>query len=268
MNTFKVQSPKFKVFLALASAICTLQLALAGTASAMLTAKANHDHISIDFFYHGSTVSIRGESDPGVDLVVKITSPEGHQVLKQKGKVGGILWMNVGHLKFENAPNFYGLYSTGKVEEILKPGEMTKHLIGYPALEKHIEVTPAADEDKKAGWFAEFVRYKEAQKLYAYAYDKVTVTTKANGRQEYYLMTDWPYQALPGKYLVRVYAVKNGRVVEQAETQVLVEQVGTVKALASMAKEKAAFYGLLSVAIALSAGFGVGLVFRKGGGAH
>ncbi len=54
-------------------------------ASAMLTAKANHDHITIDFFYHGSTVSVRGISDPGVDLVVKITSPEGHQVLKQKG---------------------------------------------------------------------------------------------------------------------------------------------------------------------------------------
>ena len=55
----------------------------------MLTAKANHDHITIDFFYHGSTVSVRGESDPGMDLVIKITSPEGHQVLKQKGKVGG-----------------------------------------------------------------------------------------------------------------------------------------------------------------------------------
>ncbi len=64
-------------------------LIFTSNASAMLTAKANHDHITIDFFYHGSTVSVRGESDPNVDLVIKITSPEGHQVLKQKGKVGG-----------------------------------------------------------------------------------------------------------------------------------------------------------------------------------
>ncbi len=55
---------------------CLIQLVTPGTASAMLTAKANHDHITIDFFYHGSSVSVRGESDPGVDLVIKMTSPK------------------------------------------------------------------------------------------------------------------------------------------------------------------------------------------------
>ncbi len=38
---------------------------LNGTAFAKLTITANHDHIKIDFFYHGSTVSIRGVSEPG-----------------------------------------------------------------------------------------------------------------------------------------------------------------------------------------------------------
>ena len=47
-----------------------------------------------------------------------------------------------------------------------------------------------------------------------------------------------------------------------------VEQVGMVKTLAGMAKDSAAVYGFLSIGIALSAGFGVGLVFRKGGGSH
>jgi len=47
-----------------------------------------------------------------------------------------------------------------------------------------------------------------------------------------------------------------------------VEQVGIVKTLATMAKTNAAVYGLLSVGIALCAGIGVGLVFRKGGGSH
>ena len=75
--------------LTLTFAFFILQFAFAGTASAMLTAKANHDHISIDFFYHGSTVSVKGLSDAGRDLVIKITSPEGRQVLKKKGKVGG-----------------------------------------------------------------------------------------------------------------------------------------------------------------------------------
>jgi hypothetical protein len=43
-----------------------LQLDSAKPASAMPTTKDNH-HTTIDCFYHGSTVSIRGESDPATD---------------------------------------------------------------------------------------------------------------------------------------------------------------------------------------------------------
>jgi len=244
------------------------QLIQAAPASAMLTAKANHDHITVDFFYHGSTVSVKGESDPNVDLVIKMTSPEGHQVLKQKGKVGGLLWMNVGQLKFEKTPNFYSVYSTKKIDDLLSGEEQDKYVIGYPALAKHVEVTPVTNEEEKARWFNEFIRYKEDSKVYASSFGKIETTTLANGRQEYYILTDWPYQAAPGDYLVTVYAVKNGKVLEQAETKVNVEQVGMVKTLATMAKNSAAFYGILSIGIAIGAGFGVGLVFRKGGGSH
>ncbi len=245
-----------------------LQLIGAGSASAMLTAKANHDHISIDFFYHGSTVSVKGVSDPGVDLVIKMTSPEGHQVLKQKGKVGGFLWMNVGQLKFEKTPNFYAVYSTKKLDDLLSKEEMEKYVLGYPALAKHIEVSPVANEEEKSRWFSEFVKYKEASRVYANSFGNISTTATADGKQEYYILTDWPYQAAPGDYVVTVYAVKNGKVVEQAEAKVNVEQVGLVKTLATMAKNSAAFYGLLSIGIALGAGFGVGMIFRKGGGAH
>jgi uncharacterized protein (TIGR02186 family) len=255
-------------FATMAALVCIFTVAFAGQASAMLTAKANHDHITIDFFYHGSTVSVRGESDPNVDLVIKITSPEGHQVMKQKGKVGGFLWMNVGQLKFENTPNFYSVYSTKKLEEMLSAVEADKYVLGYPSLAKHVEVTPVANEEEKAKWFSEFIKFKEDSKVYASSFGKISTTTAANGRQEYYILTDWPYQAAPGDYLVSVYAVKNGKVVEQAESKVNVEQVGVVKTLATMAKNSAALYGFLSIGIALGAGFGVGLVFRKGGGSH
>lgn len=246
----------------------TMLLGFAAPASAMLTAKANHDHITIDFFYHGSSVSVKGESDPGVDLVIKMTSPEGHQVLKQKGKVGGLLWMNVGQLKFEQTPNFYAVYSTKKLDDILNKEEQEKYVIGYPALEKHVAVAPVTNEEEKAKWFDEFVKYKEESRVYASSYGKIETKVNAQGHQEYFILTDWPYQAAPGDYVVAVYAVKNGKVVEQAEAKVNVEQIGVVKTLATMAKNSAAFYGLLSIGIALGAGFGVGLVFRKGGGSH
>ena len=240
----------------------------AGNADAMLTAKANHDHITIDFFYHGSTVGVKGVSDAGRDLVIKITSPEGRQVMKQKGKVAGFLWMNVGTLKFENTPNMYELFSTKKVDDILTPGEQRKHTLGYAALADHVEISPLENGAEKTQWFGEFVKFKEASNLYKTDFGKIEMKDLPDGHQEYYIQTEWPYQAAPGEYLVSVYAVKNGAVVEQAESHVKVEQVGMVKTLAGMAKDSAALYGFLSIGIALSAGFSVGMVFRKGGGSH
>jgi len=267
-NQFKVQNSKFKMTTAVILALIALSVAFTGTASAMLTAKANHDHITIDFFYHGSTVSVRGISEPGTDLIIKITSPEGHQVLKQKGKVAGVLWMNVGQLMFEQTPNFYEVFSTKKVEDILSREEMEKYVIGYPALAKHVEITPVVTEEEKAKWFDEFVKFKEASKVYVTSSGKIETTMNADGKQEYYILTDWPYQAQPGDYLVSVYAVKDNKVIEQAQSKVNVEQVGMVKTLATMAKNSPAIYGFLSIGVALGAGFGVSLVFRKGGGSH
>lgn len=268
MKTFNVQRSKFKAAAILTFAFCIFQFAISNNAFAMLTAKANHDHITIDFFYHGSTVSVRGISEPGTDLVIKITSPEGHQVLKQKGKVAGVLWMNVGQLKFEQTPNFYEVFSTKKVEDILSREEMEKYVIGYPALAKHVEITPVVTEEEKAKWFDEFVKFKEASKVYVTSSGKIETTMNADGKQEYYVLTDWPYQAQPGDYLVSVYAVKDNKVMEQAQSKVNVEQVGMVKTLATMAKNSPAIYGFLSIGVALGAGFGVSLVFRKGGGSH
>ena len=77
--------------------------------------------------------------------------------------------------------------------------------------------------------------------------------------------------AVPGpsrKIYVTVYAVKDKKVIETATSNVLVEQVGMVKSFANMAKNNAALYGIIAILAALTAGFGVGLVFRKNGGAH
>jgi len=244
-----------------------LLLLMNGTASAALTITANHNHINIDFFYHGSTVSISGVSDPGTDMIIKIASPGGHQSLRKKGKVAGLLWMNVGELKFDHVPSLYSLHSTKKISEILSGEEREKYLIGYEALGKQTEIQPIANGADKTKWFNEFVKFKEASKLYAESEGDIALNINS-GEQHYYVSSPWPYQAAPGEYIVTVYAVRDNKVVQTAETKVQVEQVGLVKSFAVMAKNSAALYGVISVFAALVAGFGVGLIFRKGGGAH
>ena len=267
MKRFKIQNSRFKI-VGFLSLCCTAVLLLyCSSSSAELTINANHDHIKIDFFYHGSEVSVSGTADAGTDLIVKITASDGHEKLKQKGKAAGFLWMNTGTLKFEKTPDLYLIHSTKDIDDMLSKGETDKYVIGYPALERHIEISPVLNDEERAKWFDEFMRYKEASRLYAVSSGQIKTAT-AGKTQKYYIQMDWPYQALPGEYIVTVYAVKDKKVIEKAETAVKVEQVGIIKALSDMAKNNGALYGIISIVIALGAGFGVGLIFRKGGGAH
>lgn len=249
-------------------AAASMSLGFAANADAALTAAANHDHITIDFTYRGSTVGVKGEADAGVDLIVKITAPDGAQAMMKKGKVGGVLWMNVGALHFGRTPNLYEVWGTRALDEILSPEERDANVIGYDALLKHATIEPAQSDGEKAKWFGELVKLKEASRLYTAPSNRIRTEALPDGRQRYELKTDWPYQATPGEYKVTVYAVKDRKVTETAECKVLVEQVGIVKTLATMARDSAAFYGIVSIAIAIGAGFGVGLIAKKGGGAH
>lgn len=257
----------FKTLIVAAAVLALASFSPLKEASAELTAKANHDHITIDSFYHGSEVSVRGICDPDVELVVKITSPEAHQTLKEKGKVGGFLWMNVGTLTIENTPNLYMLRASKDLGKLMASDELEKYTIGYPALGKHAELSPVADSAAKDKWFGEFIKFKEHSKLFE-STDGGFTLGESGGKHTYYMKFAWPYQAPPGDYLVTVYAIKDGKVMEQATSKVMVEQVGVVKYLANMAKNNGALYGIFSILAALGAGFGVGLVFKKGGGAH
>ncbi len=265
MKTMQLK-PINVLFVPLISALLGLSL-LVGNASAKLTAKANHDRISINSFYHGSTVSVRGICEPDTDLIIKITSPEGETVLKEKGKTGGFLWMNVGQLHFDDTPNLYFLQATKKVEDLIAPAVADEYVLGLPALERHVKIEEVSDEAGKDKWFSEFVKYKEQYKLYSDGSGNITFSDEG-GERTYYTLFNWPYQAQPGEYKVDVYSVKDGKVIETAESQVLVEQVGAVKYLSTMAKGNGAMYGVISIVVALFSGFAAGIIFKKGGGAH
>ena len=244
-----------------------LLLCGAGRAAAEISLLANHDHITIDFFYHGSSVSARGLVEPGTDVIIKIAGPDGKETLKEKGKTAGVLWMNVGTLHFENTPNLYEIYSTRPLEQILTPEEADREVIGYRALGKHLVLEPVASLEDREKWVGEFIRFKENSKLYGDSTGGIATEPK-DGKQGYYINTAWPFQAPPGDYTVTAYAVRDGKVIEKISKPIDVKQVGIVQTLSKMAKNNGALYGLLSIAMALGAGFGVGLVFRKGGGAH
>lgn len=241
-----------------------LALGASASARAELTAQTDQTRITVDAFYHGSILQVRGVAEPDVDLVVRIASPDGREVFQEKGRKAGFFWMNVGKREFENAPKLYKIFSTRPVEGVLERAEAERYALGYSALGRRIRMTPSGNEDEEERWFSEYVKYKEGVSLYSASTGQISFSGTGDKRA-YFLQTRWPHEAPPGEYRVTAFAVKGGKVVETAESNLAVEQVGSVRRLAQMAKDSAGFYGLVSILAAVGGGFGVGLVFRRGG---
>jgi uncharacterized protein (TIGR02186 family) len=260
---------KYRIVILLIFGVLISNLALSGDASALVTVKTSDDHVKIDSFYHGSTVNISGLTNPAdADVVIKVSSPEGTQILRKKVKAAGLFWMNGGELKFEHSPSVYLLYSTGKLDDILSQEDRDRYVIGYPALSRHVDITPVANQDEETTFFNQFVNFKEASHLYSVSPQKFSRTVK-NGKQAYSIQLNWPYEAPPDNYLVTVYEIKNKKVIDKAESHIVVKQVGAVKTLYNMARNNGALYGVLAVMAALTAGFIVAVVFpKKAKGAH
>jgi len=111
-------------------------------------------------------------------------------------------------------------------------------------------------------WFAQFLDFKKKEKLYAVQEGAV----KVNADGSYQLTLAWPFQAPPGTYKVETITAKDGHVTGRSEAAITVELTGVVAQLAKMSSDNRAMYGILSILVAIAAGFGVGMIFKKGGG--
>jgi len=255
-----------KLVTPLLAALLLLPLAAIRPAQA-LTCKVNPNTVAINLGYHGSTLSVTGENTAGDELIIRVGNAAAETHYKYMGKAGGLFWMKKGNVGFKNVPGVYLLYTSRDIEHLLDPAGQKANLIGYEALKAAAEMeTPSAElNGNEAKWKEEFIRFKEHQNLYAIHSGAVTRQHGATS-DTYQAEVVWPYQAAPGTYTVEAMAVRNGQVVERAETSFTVGRTGVVAWLSNLAFNSPAAYGIMAVVVAIIAGFAVGLVFRKGGG--
>lgn len=255
---FKPVGAKAAVLLLLAVCLPWLE----NPASAALSVDLATPRIGIHFFYHGTTVRVSGTSGKGEDIVIKIVSCQDHEVLRTKGKVGGVLWMNVGQITFDNIPSFYTVTGSRNPEEVFLPETACEpYAIGYPCLRKKARID-GSDPGSNEKWMTEFIELKKSAGLYSISSGHVKTEEKGEV-QSFRAEIPWPPQAVPGEYTLSVYAVKNGIVTDAAEKKLVVEQEGFVKFLADLARHRAREYGILSILVALVSGLAVGLIFHN-----
>jgi len=244
-----------------ALALC-LTLALPAQGEEVV-AELSQTNVSITTNFAGSEILVFGAvkrsapapSDSALNVIITVASPSEPVTIRRKSRVAGI-WVNTAAAEIDAAPNFYAVASTAPLPDILSETEDLRHKISASRLIRAIDTGDAAAE--LDNFTAALLRIRAESDLFQVVEDGVRLTDDTLFSTEVSL----PANLTEGDYLTRVFLTREGAVIDSFETVIDVRKVGLERFLYNLAHEKPLVYGLLSLAIAIAAGWGAAAFFR------
>ncbi|MEL6679825.1 MAG: TIGR02186 family protein [Pseudomonadota bacterium] len=264
--------------------VCIVVLALAGLSARaeQTVVDLSQNSVSITASFDGSEIFIFGAvkreeaipTDRGpLHVIVSIEGP-GRLILasadprrlgrwandpvlvRRKERTLGI-WVNADAVEVDQAPHFFALASTAKMEDILSYTDALRHRIGLNHVVKLIDA-PGDVRDVQAFRDA-VIRIRGNEGLYVELPGAVELTDETLFDTEIEL----PANIVEGDYRARVFLVRDKTVIDSYETVIAVRKAGLERWIYTLAHEQPFVYGILSIAVALFAGWAAAEVFRR-----
>lgn len=242
--------------------------------------------ISIGLDFSGADVTISGTTPEEAGVVVVVDGPLDSVKMRKKGKVMGLFWMTVDQAEVEDMPAFHMVLSSEPIEHILSR-ELQITLGVDPETSNILDQAQAINPDDESpvsgdkqtefvtalrdmyiteGRYTPWRCYHEAEAADCDAAAPAGAIIRPDDEGRWETVLSLPSDAPLGDYSVQAHYVRDGEVVMSDTAAFNVEKVGAVDTLGSMAKDNAALYGAMSLAIAVVMGLAIGFVFGSRGG--
>ncbi|MCV6600689.1 MAG: TIGR02186 family protein [Cohaesibacter sp.] len=203
----------------------------------------------------GRTVS---RAEP-YDLIVVVRGKDQKLVSRRKERVVGV-WINKHNRTYRNAPTFYALASTRKLEEIAHPTLLTKYQLGTDYLLLPEGFKPAKGGGQSLDEFrAAALRLRRQEGIYYDDLSSISFLSDNLFRSTIKIPAKIPV----GQYDVSLYLFRGGALLDQITEPLNISKHGFEQITYSLAQTKSLIYGLICIMIALITGWFAGVVFRK-----
>lgn len=243
--------------------VCLLALALPVAAQEVIVSGMSQNRVSITADFDGSEILIYGavkRDSPAPDggpleVIVTVEGPSTPVAVRRKDRVFGI-WVNNASVHVDSAPSFYAVATTGPLNHILSDIDNLRFGI---TIERVIRAIGIADEADKAGEFVlALLRVRTNEGRYRILEGKVELTEDTLFRTDVVL----PSNLTEGEYKVRLFLLRDKRVVASQEKVIGVRKEGLERFIFNLAQERPLIYGLVSLVLAALAGWGASAAFR------
>ena len=227
-----------------------------------IVAGISRDEIDITTNFDGSELIIYGaikRETPipadQLDVVVAVAGPSESVTVRHKERRLGI-WVNTGRLSVGAAPSFYVVASTRPLHLILTPEQDQRYRISVPLAMRSF-AGPVEVEDT-VPYTEALIRLREGEGLYRLDDGAVRLAEQTLFRADVRL----PANLIEGDYSARIFLLRDGKVIDTFRAPIEVRKVGLERWLYRLALENPFVYGIMSLAIAIAAGWGASVAFR------
>jgi len=227
-----------------------------------IVADLSQSSVGISATFDGSDILIFGAvsreapvpTDSPLQVVVSVAGPSEAVTVRRKDKRVGI-WVNNDSALIDDAPSFYSVATTVPLQEALSDGEDLHYKVSIP---RAISSVGAQIATGHAQEFTEaLIRIRTHNGLYQVHEGAVELMSDTLFRTS----IDLPSNLTAGEYTARILITRDQQVVDSFETKLDIQKVGIERWLYNLAHDNAIYYGLMSLFIAIAAGWLASAVF-------
>lgn len=233
-----------------------------GPAEGIVAGMSEHQ-IAITASFNGSDLLVFGavkrespipEGKP-LQVIVTLQGPPNPVDVSRKGHVFGI-WINTQKVEITAAPSFYAVATSGPLRDVVSHTDDLRYRISIPTAIR--SVGTAAQVSDPQAFVNALIRIRKEEGLYVLDEGAVTVEQSTLFRAKLSL----PANLTEGLYTAHIYLTRDGNVIAQHQSQIRVRKTGIERFLYRLAQDQPAIYGLLSLVIAIAAGWIASAAFR------
>lgn len=220
----------------------------------------SQDEVAITTVFDGSDILIfgaikRASPQPDhapIEVVITVSGPSQPVIVRNKERRYGI-WVNTEAVEVDAAPSFYAVASSGPLRDLLSETEDLRHSV---TVNRAIRSVGASVEN--AGDYTEaLIRIRSSDNLYQLREETVALAEETLFSTSISL----PANLVEGDYPTRIFLTRDGAVVDRYDTVIAVQKVGLERWLFNLSRELPIVYGLLSLMLAVVAGWAASAAF-------
>jgi uncharacterized protein (TIGR02186 family) len=223
----------------------------------------SRDEVAITANFDGSDVMIfgavkRDAPAPGtgpLQVIITLAGPSEPVLVRRKDRRFGI-WVNTDAVEVDQAPSFYAVATSAPFRDSISAVEDLRYGISIPRV---IRSVGAPAEVANSETFTDaLIRIRAAAGLYQVLDSQIDIEEETLFRGQITL----PAALTEGDYVARIFITRGGIVVDEYQTSIAVYKAGLERFLFEMSRNQPFWYGIMSLAIAISAGWLASAAFR------